>query len=81
MKKKISAHIQRKIKMAGLPEQSKIVYKFNGIQEPLMSTPVLCDNGLTVTLTKQTVQAKKDGKTVSTDYSEPATKLWRFTQD
>ena len=78
---KISAHIQCKIKMDGLPEQSKIAYKCNGIQEPLMSIPVLCDNGCTFTLTKQTVQVNKDGKTVSTDYSEPATKLWRFTQD
>ena len=41
---KINAHIQCKIKMDGLPEQSKIAYKFNGTQEPLMSIPVLCEN-------------------------------------
>ena len=54
--------------MDGLPEQSKIVYKFNDIQEPLMSTPVLCDNGYTVTFTKQNVQVNKDGKTVLIGY-------------
>ena len=46
---KISAHIQCKIKM------DEIAYKFNGIQEPLISIPVLCDNGCTVTFKKQTV--------------------------
>ena len=78
---KINAHIQCKIKMDGLPEQSKIAYKFNGIQEPLMSISVMCDNGCTITFTKQTVQVNKDGKTVLTGYRYPATKLWRFPQD
>ena len=59
---KISAHIQCKIKMNGLPEQLKIAYIFNGIQQPLMSIPVLCDNGCTVTFTKHTVQVNKDGE-------------------
>ena len=67
--------------MDGLPEQSKIEYKFDGIQEPLTSIPVLCNNGYTVTLTKQTVQVNKYNKTVLTGYREPATKLWRFPQD
>ena len=49
---KINAHIQCKIKMDGLPEQSKIAYKFDGIQEPLISIPVLCDNGCKATFTK-----------------------------
>ena len=61
--------------MDGLPEQSKIEYKFDGIQEPLTSIPVLCNNGYTVTLTKQTVHVNKDGKKVLTGYREPATKL------
>ena len=65
---KISAHIQCKIKMDGIPEQSKIAYKFNGIQEPLVSIPVLCENGCTFTFTKQTVQVNKEGKTVLTGY-------------
>ena len=76
--KKINAHIQCKIKMDGLPEQLLIAYKFNSIQEPLISTPVLCDNGCTFTFTKRSVQVHKNGKTVLTDYREPATKLWRF---
>ena len=53
---KISAHIQCKINMNGIPK------KFNGTQELLMSIPVLCDNGCTVTFTKRTVQVHKDGK-------------------
>ena len=48
---KINAHIQCKIKMDGLPEQSKIAYKFNGIQEHLMFI-FMCDNRCTVTLKK-----------------------------
>ena len=75
---KINTHIQCKIKMDGLLEQSKITYKFNGIEEPLMYIPVLCENRYTVTFTKQTVQVKKNGKTVLTGYREPATKLWSF---
>ena len=67
--------------MDGLLEQSKIAYKLNGIQELLMSIPVLCDSGCTVTFTKRTVQVHKDGKTVLTGYREPATKMWRFPQD
>ena len=78
---KISAHIQCKTKMDGLLEQSKIAYKFNGIQEPLMSILVLCDNGCTVTFKKQTVQVNKERKTVLKGYREPAIKLWRFPQD
>ena len=38
---KINAHIQCQMKMDGLPEQSKTAYKFDNIQEPLMSIPVL----------------------------------------
>ena len=67
--------------MYGLPEQSKIAYKFNGIQEPLMYIPVLCDNGCTVTFTKQIVQVNKYVKAVLTGYREPATKRWRFPQN
>ena len=78
---KSSARIKCKIKMDGLPEQSKIAYKFNGLQEPLMSIPVLRDNGRTVKFKKRTVQVHKEGKTVLTGYREPATKLWRFPQD
>ena len=78
---KSSAHIQCKIKMDRLMEKSKIAYKFSGIQEPLMSIPVLCDNRCTVTFTKRNVQVHKDRKTVLTGYRLPATKLWRFPQD
>ena len=67
--------------MDGLPEQSKIAYKFNGIQDPLMSIPVLCYIGCTVMFTKHTVQINKDRKKLLTGYREPATKLWRFPQD
>ena len=77
---KIDAHIQCQIKIDGLLEQSKTAYKFDSIQEPLMSIPVLCDNGFTVTFTKQSVHVNKDGKKILTGYSEPATKLWRFPQ-
>ena len=44
----INAHIQCQIKINGLPEQSKTTYKFDNIQELLMSIPVLCDNKCTV---------------------------------
>ena len=66
--------------MDRLPEQSKIAYKFDNIQEPLMTIPVICDNGYTVTFTKQNVHVNKDGKTVLTGYREPATKMWIFPQ-
>ena len=79
--KNINAQIQCQIKMDGLQEQSKIAYKFDGIQEPIMSIPVLCYDGCTVTLTKEAVQLNKDRKTVLTGYREAATKLWRFPQD
>ena len=79
--KKISSHIQCKIKLEGLPEQLKISYKLNDIQEPLMYIPVICDNVCTVKFTKRTVQVHKDGKIVLTGYIELATKLWRFPQD
>ena len=78
---KISAHIQCKIKMDGLLEQSKIAYKFNVIQEPVMSISILCDNGCTVTFIKQTVQVNKGGGRELKGYREPANKLWRFPQD
>ena len=41
--KKINTHIQSQMKMDGLPEQAKTAYKFDNIQEPLMSFPVLCE--------------------------------------
>ena len=66
--------------MDGIPEQSNIAYKFDNIQEPLMSIPVLCDNRCIVTFTKQTVHVNKYEKIVLTGYMEPATKLWRFPQ-
>ena len=50
---KINVHIQCQIKMDGLPEQSKTTYKFDNIQEPLMSIPVLYDNRCTVIFTNQ----------------------------
>ena len=78
---KISTHIQCKINMDGLPEKSKIAYKFNGIQELLMSIPVLCDNRCKFKFTKRTVQVHKEGQTVLIGYREPATKLWSFPQD
>ena len=49
---KINAHIQCQMKMDGLPEQSKTAYKFDNIQDTLMSIPVLCNNVCTVTFTK-----------------------------
>ena len=58
----INAHIQCQMKMNGLPEQSKTAYKFDNIQDPLMSTPVLCGNGCTVPFTKQSVHVNKDRK-------------------
>ena len=66
--------------MDGLPEQSKTAYKFDKIQEPIMSIPVLWDNGYTVTFTKHSVPVNKDRKKILTGYREPATKLWRFPQ-
>ena len=65
---KINAHIQCKIKMDGLPEHSKIAYKFDNIQEPLMSIQVLCDKRCTITFKKQTVHVNKYGKTLLTVY-------------
>ena len=73
--------MQCKIKRDGLPDQSKIAYKFKGIQETLMYITLLCDNGCTVTFKKRTVQVHKYGKIVLTGYKEAATKLWRFPQD
>ena len=77
--KNIQAHIQCQMKMYGIPEQAKKAYKFDNIQEPLMSIPVLCDNKCTVTFTKKSVHVNKDGK-ILTGYREPATKLWIFQQ-
>ena len=78
---KINTHIQCKIKMDGLPEQSKIAYKFDNIQELPTSIPLLCDNRCIVTFKEQNVHVNKDGKTVLTGCREPSTKLWRFPQD
>ena len=75
-----STHTSNAKNIYGLTEQSKIAYKFDNIQDPLMSIPVLCDNGCTVTFTKQSVHVNKYGKKILTGYSEPATKLWRFPQ-
>ena len=61
----INAHIQWQIKMDGLPEQSKTAYKLDNIQEPLMSIPVLCDNGFKFIFTKQSVHVNKDGKNIN----------------
>ena len=74
----INAHIQCQIKIDELPEQPKTAYKFDNIQEALMSIPVLCDNRCKFTFTKQSMHVNKDGKTILTGYREPATKLWRF---
>ena len=60
--KKINAHIQCQMKMDWLPEQSKTAYKFDNIQDPLMSIPVMCENGCTVTFTKQSVHVNKNVK-------------------
>ena len=76
----INAHIKCQIKMDGLPEKSKIAYKFDNIQGPLMSIPVLFNNGCKVTFTKKSVHVNKYGKKILTGYREPATKLWRFTK-
>ena len=77
---KINAHFQCQIKMDRLPEQLKTVYKFDNIQDTLMSIPVLCDNRCTVTFTKQSMHVNKDEKTILTGYRETATNLWRFPQ-
>ena len=65
---KINVHIQCQIKMYGIPEHLKTAYKFDNIQEPLMSIPVMCDNICIVTFTKQSVHVNKDGKTILTSY-------------
>ena len=65
---KINAHIQCQIKIDGLPEQLKAAYKFNNTQEPLMPIQVLCENGWTVTFTKQSVHVNKDMKNILTGY-------------
>ena len=56
---KINAHIQCQMKIDGLLEHSKTAYKFNNTQEPLMSIPVLCKNGCTVTFTKKSLHVNK----------------------
>ena len=61
--------------MDGLPEQSNTAYKFDIIQETLMSIPVLCDNGFTGIFTKHSVHVNKDRKQILTGYREPANKL------
>ena len=66
------------MKIDGLPEQAKTAYKFDNIQDPLISISVLCDNGCTVIFTKQSVHVNKDRKTILTGYREPFTKLWIF---
>ena len=48
------------------------------MQEPLVSIPMLCDNGCEVTFTKQHKQVSKGSQTILTGYRERATKLWRF---
>ena len=55
---KINAQIQCQIKMDGLQEHSKTAYKFDNIQELLMSIPVLCDNEFAVTFTKNECACK-----------------------
>ena len=56
---KIKAHIQCQMNMDGLPEQAKTAYKFDKIQDPIVSIPVLCKNGCTVTFTKKSLHVNK----------------------
>ena len=74
---KIEEQIQCQMKMDGLSDNEKKACKFQNMQEPLVSIPVLCDNRCEVTLTKQNVQVSKEGRTILTGYREPDTKLWR----
>ena len=53
---KIEAQIQCQMKMDGLPDNAKKAYKFKNMQEHLVSSPVLCDNGCEVTFTKNNAQ-------------------------
>ena len=46
---KIEADIQCQMKMDGLPDNVKKAYEFKKMQEPLVSIPVICDNGCEVT--------------------------------
>ena len=62
---KIQVQIQCQMKMDGIPEQAKKAYKSDNIREPIMSIPVLCDNGCTVTFTKQSVHVKKYEKNLN----------------
>ena len=52
---RIEAHIKCQMKIDGLPDNAKKAYKFKNMQEHLVSSPVLCDNGCEVTFTKQNV--------------------------
>ena len=56
---KIEAHIQCQMKMDGLLDNAKKAYTLKNMQDPLVSIPVLCDNGCEVTFTTQHVQVSK----------------------
>ena len=56
---KIEAQIQCQMKIDGLPDNAKKAYKFKNVQEPLVSTPVLCENGFEVKFTKKMYSYQK----------------------
>ena len=65
---KINVHIKFQMNMDVIPEQAKTAYKSDNIQEPLVSTIVLCDNGCTVTFTKRIAHVNKYGKKINRLY-------------
>ena len=65
---KIEEHIQCQEKIDEIPDNAKNAYKLKNMQEPLVSVPVLCDNGFEGTFTKQNVQVSKGGCNILTGY-------------
>jgi hypothetical protein len=64
--------------VATLSEKEKEAHIFEDLAEnPLVSLPVLADNGCIITLDKKSIDIRRDGKEVMKGYREKKTGLWR----
>ena len=63
--------------LPSLPSQARIAHRLPGITNNLISAPVLCDAGCTVSFNNKNVEVIKDGKTVLEGVRDRDNGLWR----
>ena len=65
------------LNLPSLPTNAKIAHRLPGLKNNLLSAPVLCDSGCTVTFSSDNVKVTKDNQLLMEGWRDPVNRLWR----